>query len=190
MAEFHQPLTPGQLLKRCDPAAFDFSTTDELAGLNLAIGQERALEALQFGLSIAQQGFNIFALGPAGLGKTSAIRDIISRESPGRQAPDDWCYVHNFAEPAKPRALRLPAGLGQRFAGDMNQLIEELITAIPAIFEREEYRARAEEIEEKAKDREATAVNELRSEARQQQVALIETPTGYAFAPINKSLRC
>ncbi len=186
MAEFHQPLTPGQLLKRCDPAAFDFSTTDELAGLNLAIGQERALEALQFGLSIAQQGFNIFALGPAGLGKTSAIRDIISRESPGRQAPDDWCYVHNFAEPAKPRALRLPAGLGQRFAGDMNQLIEELITAIPAIFEREEYRARAEEIEEKAKDREATAVNELRSEARQQQVALIETPTGYAFAPINE----
>lgn len=185
MTEFHQPLKPEQLYQRCNPAEFSFDTTDELADVDLAIGQERALAALEFGLGIAQDGFNIFALGPVGLGKTVAIRELISRAAPTPPVPDDWCYVHNFAEPGRPKALRLPAGQGKRLAEDMNQLIEELSSVIPAAFEGETYRTRAEEIEEQAKGREAAAINALRGEAQQRQVALIETSSGYAFAPVD-----
>ncbi|RQW77679.1 MAG: ATP-dependent protease, partial [Methylococcus sp.] len=186
MTDFHDPLPPEQLRKRCDARDFSFGTTDELPDIDLALGQDRALEALEFGLGISQPGFNIFALGPSGLGKTSAVREVIARLSASQPTPDDWCYVYNFAAPAKPRALRLPAGQGRRFVADIEGLIGELSGAIPVAFESEEYRSQAEAIEEAAKDREAAAVDALRQESQKLQIALIETPTGYAFAPIDE----
>ena len=186
MTDLRQPLPPHLLYKVADPGEFQFNTTDELADVGVVVGQERALDALRFGLGIGRGGFNIFALGPTGLGKTSTIKEIVGREAEEHPIPDDWCYVHNFAEPSRPNALRLPAGQGRRFAGDMEQLIGELNTSMSAVFEGEEYRARAEEIEEEAKERESNAIQALRREAQQQHVALIETPTGFAFAPLDE----
>ena len=180
-----QPLSPDALHKSCDPSRLDFTTTDELADIGVIVGQERALNAIRFGIAIEQKGYNIFALGPTGAGKSTAVREIVGREAENQPPPADWCYVFDFAQPSKPRALSLPAGQGRSFAKDMEQLIEELSTSIPAAFEGEEYRTRAEEIEEEAKEREANALNELRREGKKQHIALIETPTGFAFAPVN-----
>jgi ABC-type uncharacterized transport system ATPase subunit len=178
-------LLPEQLFTACDPKQFDFVTTEELADTGVSIGQERALGAIRFGMGIAQKGFNIFALGPTGAGKLTAVREIVGREASQQATPDDWCYVNNFDQPAKPRALRLPAGIGRRFAQDVARLLEELAVAIPATFEGEEYRARAEEIEEQAKLHELRAIDELRQKAKQQHITLVETPSSYAFAPVN-----
>ena len=76
MTDTPNPLSPNQLHKACNPEEFDFDTTDDLPDVEAAIGQERALDALRSGLKIAQEGFNVFALGPSGLGKTSAEVDI------------------------------------------------------------------------------------------------------------------
>lgn len=81
MSDFEQPLKPGLLLKRCNPADFDFSTTEALPEIGPAIGQERALEALRSGLSTTQDGFNLFALGPYGLGKTAAVKERVAEAS-------------------------------------------------------------------------------------------------------------
>ena len=180
-------LTPEQLFTPCDPAQFDFATTEELADAGVVIGQERALGALRVGLGMAQKGFNIFALGPPGCGKLTAVREIVAREAERQPAPDDWCYVNNFANPAKPRALSLPAGSGPRFADDVARLVEELAVAIPATFEGEEYRSRAEAIEEQAKLREMHAIDALRAKARQQHISLVETPNSYGFAPMSEN---
>lgn len=185
MTDHQTSLPPGRLYSACDPADFPFQTTAELADIGIAVGQERALDALRFGLGMGREGFNLFALGPPGAGKATVVREVVAREAEHRPAPDDWCYVHNFAEPSKPKALRLPAGLGRRFAEDVARTLEELVGAIPAAFEGEEYRARVEEIEEEAKERESHAIEELRREAARQHIALIETPTGFAFAPID-----
>ncbi|HYE34007.1 Lon protease family protein [Methylocaldum sp.] len=186
MGNHRQPLPASVLYKACNPREFDFSTTDELADIGVVIGQERALDAIQFGISIAQKGYNIFALGPSGSGKLAAVTEIVSREAENQPVPDNWCYVNNFAEASKPKALKLPAGQGPCFARDMEQVIEELSTVIPAAFEGEEYRNRAEEIEEEAKEREVNAINELRRKSLEHDIALIETPTGFAFAPVDK----
>lgn len=98
------PLKPEQLFTPCDPSQFDFATTEDLADIGVIIGQERALGAIRLGLGVAHKGFNIFALGPTGFGKLTAVREIIRREAEERPAPDDWCYVNNFENPAKPRA--------------------------------------------------------------------------------------
>jgi lon-related putative ATP-dependent protease len=187
MTGYPSPLPPEQLYRHCDPADFPFVDTAELPDIDLAMGQSRALEALRFGLKMTRAGFNIFALGPAGLGKTTAIREIVGREALLHPAPDDWCYVNNFADPAKPRTMRLPPGWGKRLSGDIDRLIAILCAEVPAAYEQEDYRSRAEAIEDAGKNREAAAINDLRIEARQQQIALIETPSGFAFAPLDEN---
>ncbi|QSA97913.1 Lon protease family protein [Methylococcus sp. EFPC2] len=181
-----QPLSPDLLFTPCDPALFSFSTTEELAETGLIVGQDRALEAIRFGLGVKRSGFNIFALGPTGHGKLTAVRDIVSREADALPAADDWCYVNNFEDPAKPKALRLPAGRGGVFARAMERLIEELSVSIPATFEGEEYRTRAEQIEDEGRRREQGALNHLRAEARAAQIELIETSNSFAFVPIGQ----
>ena len=74
-----EPLSPDVLYQRCDPEAFSFTTTAELEEPNEVLGQQRALEALRFGLGMARDGYNLFALGPPGLGKTT-LASVIANE--------------------------------------------------------------------------------------------------------------
>ena len=57
-------LSPDELTWRCDPAQFEFKTTEKLSCLEETIGQDRALAAIEFGLSIEADGFNVFILAP------------------------------------------------------------------------------------------------------------------------------
>jgi lon-related putative ATP-dependent protease len=185
MTDQPQPISPELLHKACNPDEFSFETTDELADIGIIIGQERALQAIHFGVGIQQKGFNVFALGPPGIGKQTAVQEAVTRQAESQSAASDWCYLNNFSQPSRPRALPLPAGQGKIFVRDVEQLIEDVSNAIPAAFQAEEYRVRAEEIEEESKEREAKALNELRLEAQKQRITLIETPAGFAFAPVD-----
>jgi lon-related putative ATP-dependent protease len=181
------PIAPESLFTPCDASQFAFVTTDDLADTSVVIGQERALEAIRFGLGIDKEGFNVFALGPTGHGKLTAVREIVDREARMLPAPDDWCYVNDFDQPAKPNALRLPAGRGKAFARDMDELVEELSVSIPATFEGEEYRTHAEAIEDQARRREVEALNRIREEARAARIELIESSSSFAFVPVNEN---
>ena len=135
-------LTANKLYRRCDPTQFDFETTDNLEPLTGIIGQPRAVEAMQFGINIEQEGYNIFALGPAGAGKRTHMRRLFEEKAANEPVADDWCYVNNFEQSHKPRALRLPPGQGISFKQDMKALVEELRTALSSAFESDEYVAR------------------------------------------------
>jgi Lon-like LonC helical domain len=88
-------------------------------------------------LGMKHGGYNLFALGPAGIGKYAFVHKAVEKASATWPVPSDWCYVNNFAEPHRPRALRLPAGRGRPLRGDIEGLIEELKLALPAAFESE-----------------------------------------------------
>ena len=62
-----KPLSLKSLYRACDLRQFDFQSTDELEEISAVNGQNRAMDALKFGLDIRQQGFNIFALGLPGV---------------------------------------------------------------------------------------------------------------------------
>ena len=47
----------------CDPKLFDFECTKDLAPLREFIGQERATRAVEFGLNMANSGYNIYVAG-------------------------------------------------------------------------------------------------------------------------------
>ena len=89
-----------------------------------------------------RHGYNVFAYGAPGTGKHALVRHELEQAASAMPVPPDWCYVHNFEDQYKPRALSLPAGRGCGLRADMAGLIEELRSAIPTAFESEDYRAR------------------------------------------------
>ncbi len=99
----------GAAFLACDPESFEFQTTDDLENLAETIGQERAVEALRFGVEIDQQGYNMFVLGPSGVGKQSTVMGFLRRRLKEQPTPADWCYVNNFEAPYRPKAISLPA---------------------------------------------------------------------------------
>jgi len=181
-----QPLRPDQLCQTCDGSQFDFETTDELEDLAEIIGQERAVNAVQFGIGIRREGYNLFALGPSGTGKRTTIGRFLDRKAATEPIPADWCYVNNFEFSYQPRALQLPPGRGAVLRKDMEKLVEELRTAIPAAFESEDYRTRRQEVQEEFKEQQEKAFGELRDQARERSIALIRTPSGLAVAPLKE----
>lgn len=103
-------LTVDDLYKRCRPDVFRFNTTADINELGDLIGQERALKAIDFGLSLPNKGFNIFALGESGTGKSRAIRTILTERAAAEPVPHDWCYVFNYKDPDNPLAISLDPG--------------------------------------------------------------------------------
>jgi hypothetical protein len=141
------PLPATQLCRRCQPEQFAFETTDQLQDLDGVLGQVRAVGAIEFGVGIRREGYNLFAMGPAGIGRHTIVRRHLEKQAHGLGTPSDWCYVFNFDVPHKPRTLQFPAGQAGAFAQKMERLVEELRAAIAAAFETDEYRTRREEIE-------------------------------------------
>jgi lon-related putative ATP-dependent protease len=174
------------LSKRCDPEQFDFETTDELPELDEIIGQARAVDAVQFGIGMKRQGYNIFALGPEGAGKRTILTQFFEKAAADQPVPSDWVYVNNFQEQHKSRALRLPTGKGVEFRQDIEEFIDEVRTALATAFESDEYRARMQEIETELEEHQGKTLEELGKRAKEKGLAMIRTPTGLVFAPIRE----
>lgn len=181
-----EPLSPDQLYTACNPDDLEPLEAGDTADLSDSLGQRRALEAIRFGVGIKRDGFNIFAHGAPGTGKHALVRRHLEEAAATMSVPSDWCYVHNFQEQHKPKALSLPAGRGCTLSADMEKLIEELRSTIPAAFESEDYQARLQALQTQFSERHEAAFNELQERANEKNVALIRTPAGLALAPTSK----
>jgi lon-related putative ATP-dependent protease len=177
-------LEAAELFRRCDPSTLPFETTGELEPLDRALGQERALEAMHLATGLDRDGYNVYALGAAGLGRHTVVQRFLEERAAAREVPPDWCYVHNFKTPHRPRVLELPAGAGQRLREDMARCVEDLLLAIPTIFQSDEYRERAQALAKTFSDREEKAFEALAEKAQSQGIAMLRTPAGYTLAPI------
>ena len=180
------PLDVQQLYRPCDVNELDFETTNELDAAIGVVGHDRALTALQYGVHVKGEGSNIYAMGPGGLRKHAVVRHILETEAAKRPVGSDWCYVYNFAQPHKPNAIEMPPGQGAQFCRDMEQLIEDLETSLPAAFETDEYQARMEELEREFNARRDGTLEEIAEEAGQHNIRFLRTPSGFAFAPLDK----
>jgi lon-related putative ATP-dependent protease len=171
------------LRRRCDAKTLGFQTTEEIDESPEPFGQQRALDAARFGFGIRQDGYNVFAMGPAGLGKRTVISTLLSARAAAEPTPLDWCYVHNFERPDKPHALTLPAGKGRELCRDMESLVETLRAVIPAAFQSEEYQNRMRELQEEFREAREEPMNALAKEAADRGIRMLRTPAGFAFAP-------
>jgi hypothetical protein len=178
-----------ELCRRCDPATIPFATSADDATPLAPLGQDRALEAARFAFAMRHEGYNLFALGPPGLGKRTAIEALLATEAAAQPTPDDWCYVHDVRAARRPRALRMPPGAATRLRVGMERAVEELEVAMPAAFESEEYRTRKQRLARELGQRQEAAFELLQQRARGLRVVVERTDTGVVVAPSRAASR-
>ena len=176
-------LAAEQLYKACDLSQFGFNTTEELQQYDGILGQQRAIDAVQFGVGIKQEGFNLFVLGPPGVGKYTLIRQYLEQQSKQAGTPADWVYVANFNDAQKPRAIDLPAGRGVELKQDMQQLINDLRTAIPSAFDTEQYQQRYQQLQDELQAKTSQAFETLTREALERNVIVLRGEEQITFVP-------
>ncbi|MBL8905917.1 MAG: AAA family ATPase [Rhizobiales bacterium] len=181
--ESMKPLPPASLRRETDERLLGFKTTAEIEPLSGFFGQDRAVNAMEFGTSIRQPGYNLFALGPATASRRLVVSDFLRGKACQEPAPDDWVYVNNFDEPRRPRAIRLPSGRAAQLRDDMNELVGDLAASVPSLFESEEYKTRRRAADEVFETAQEKAFEELQEKANAQNIAIMRTPMGFAFAP-------
>jgi len=182
----HKGLSPSQLYRKCDLSKFSFETTAEvkvIKDISRGVSQPRAVQALKFGVGIRQEGYNIFALGYSGMGKHTFVREYLYRQLRDAPSPSDFCYVNNFENPGKPRLLHMPKGRSSILAQDMERLVQEIPNALKGAFEGEEYQNRMQAMQQEFKEHHQSVLEDLRNKAKERNLILIKTPTGFAFAP-------
>ncbi len=176
-------IPPEELTWRCDPAQFEFETTAELKCLEGTIGQDRAVTAIEFGLSFKDDNFNIFVLGEPGTGRSSTIRKLVRGRAGDEPIPADWCYVHSFVDASRPRALQLPAGRGRDLQKDVEQLVARLAEAIPKVFESKDYEQQKSRITAEYQEKNKQLFKHLEEQANTEGFLLQRSVSGLVLVP-------
>ena len=177
-------LAPDQLQATCDPDSLGFETTADLPELEGAVGQDRALAAIDFGLEMATTGYNIFAVGPTGTGRNFAVLSRAREFASRAPAAPDWCYVNNFDDPRVPIALRLPPGKGPELRRDLEELVNACKQEIPRAFEGEAYEQQKEAATREVQAKRNRLLRELEEKTRAEGLAIQATPIGIATMPL------
>jgi lon-related putative ATP-dependent protease len=181
---------PDKLRWICTEDIFQFSCTTEVEPLKEFIGQERAIDSINFGLAVDSAGYNLFLTGLVGTGKASTIKARLQRFIAEREAQGftyqtfDWCYVYNFSAPDQPRIMKLPKGLGQSFANSMEELLKTLKEEIPKNFGSDEYNKRKQDIMAENQRRYQAALDSTDQEAAEKGLMVQLSPTGAAVVPL------
>ena len=177
-------LTPEELRRTCDPNSLGFETTEDLAvGPDKVISQDRAVRAILFGVGMDGLDYNIYVAGPPKAGMTYITRTLIEEIAKGKNSPPDWCYIHNFKEPDRPKTLSLPSGKGKELKKDIEELISDLQSDIPEVFESEEYAQRKEEFLKKFNSERAAILKTLEEKALAEGFVLNISQVGMVIMP-------
>lgn len=127
------------LKSTCNPNLFKFDTTESLEPIQGGIGQDRGIKALEFGLNVDINGYNLYVEGPSGVGKTMYTKHFLDSISKKKKVPQDWCYVYNFDNPNEPVAISLSAGQGKEFKEAMDKFVKDITRDIRDTFNNEDF---------------------------------------------------
>nr|WP_225780351.1 ATP-binding protein [Pseudomonas sp. Marseille-Q3773] len=177
-------LAPEALTRRFSPEQFAFTNTDDLEPFRGVLGQERAVEALQFGVAMPRPGYNVYVMGEPGTGRFSFVKRYLKAEGKRQQTPADWVYVNHFDDTREPRALELPSGSAGAFIADMNGLIDNLLATFPAVFEHPSYQQKKGAIDRAFNQRYDRALDVIERASLEKDVALYRDASNVAFTPM------
>lgn len=147
-----EPISWTQLRWTLEDDAVDVAAVEAdggaLTGRPGALGQERALSALDLGLGIRGRGFNIFVVGASGTGRTSTVRTVVKEQALHEVTPDDVILLYNFEDRDHPLAIHVPPGVGPKVRKKYETLVERMINEIEKAFESDTYVAQRQEIDQ------------------------------------------
>ncbi len=176
-------------LRRCaDIQALGFKTTKGVEKLEGLVGQDRAVHAVNFALSVKSKGYNIFMVGEPGSGRTSYAMRELARSAKEMPAPDDWIYVFNFDDASVPLAINLPAGKGKELSKDAETAVEEMKSSLSKAFDNNEYEDNKAQLVKSFQEVVNKLMEDLRLWAEGQNFAIKRTPQGFVNLPMIMAL--
>jgi lon-related putative ATP-dependent protease len=168
----------------CDRKVFKFKNTSELKPLDEIIGQKRAVQALEFGLNMKSSGYNIFVTGLEGTGKSTIVKDYVTKHAKTQPKPNDWCLVNNFKDEFRPRAIAVPSGKAVQLSKKMNRFVQDLKKDLPAAFESEPYLSRLSTIKNSYADKQNRLFHRIEKFAADNSVQIVKTDTEQEFETV------
>jgi lon-related putative ATP-dependent protease len=179
-------LSLDRLRRTADPRLLGCDTSAEMRPLEIIIGQERATRSLDFGLGIRELGFNIYVAGLHGTGRTTAVKRFLKEVAKQEPVPRDCCYVNNFREPYRPRALRLPPGRAKELQADMKDLVEGAQRELSRAFESDEYALKKEQTVKAIQQQRDELFVGINERARKEGFMIQPTPIGLLTIPLRE----
>ncbi|KAA0694920.1 ATP-binding protein [Halopseudomonas laoshanensis] len=177
-------LTPEQLTVPIDLDSLGFVTTDELEPFRGILGQDRAVEAMQFGVAMHRPGYNVFVMGEPGTGRFSYVMRYLKAEAKRQITPQDCVYVNNFDEPREPRVLSLSPGTAGALLADIDKLIDNLLATFPAVFEHPAFQQKKSAIDRGFNQRYDRAIDSVERKALEKNIAVYRDAQNIAFTPM------
>ncbi|KUK53747.1 MAG: hypothetical protein XD78_0922 [Desulfotomaculum sp. 46_296] len=178
-----------KLRRRCSIEEFSFETTTQIPPLQNFIGQERAIKAMEFGLAMSAPGYNIYVAGPPGTGKSTYIQTVMTDYAQDKPVPGDWCILFNFSNPDQPYTVSLPTGQAQIFKKDMEELIAEIRSAIPKLYEGDDYEKSKQAILNEMETQINAEMEQVQLEAKEAGFMMKHGPEGMMFIPVRDGKR-
>ena len=178
------PLSPDQLTAPIDLESLGFVTTDDLEPFRGILGQDRAVEALQFGVAMHRPGYNVFVMGEPGTGRFSYVMHYLRAEAKRQISPEDCVYVNNFEEPREPWVLSLSPGTAGQLLADIEQLIDNLMATFPAVFEHPAFQQKKSAIDRAFNQRYDQAIDTVERRALERSIAVYRDAQNIAFTPM------
>ncbi|MEJ6656741.1 MAG: ATP-binding protein, partial [Pseudomonas sp.] len=177
-------LSPEQLTVPIDLESLGFSSTDDLEPFKGILGQDRAVEAMQFGVAMRRSGYNMFVMGEPGTGRFSYAMRYLRAEAKRMATPQDCVYVNNFDETREPKALHMAPGTATQLIEDIHQLIDNLLATFPAVFEHPAFQQKKSAIDRNFNKRYDGAIDTVERQALERHIALYRDGQNLAFTPM------
>ena len=184
MTSMVKALPPAALAAKVPADHLPFETLNDITPLSGILGQERAVEAIQFGVAMQRPGYNIFAMGDSGTGRSSYVMSYLKSEAKRCQAPTEWAYVNNFTESHRPKALEFAPGLAAVFEQEIRTLIDGLMVTFPAAFENTTYQQQKGVIDRAFNEQYEAAINKVERVSVKIGVAMFRDASSVSFAPM------
>jgi len=168
----HLPLAPEALYRTCDPELLPFKTTESLEPFAGFFGQDRAIEAMAFGIGMQRPGYNLFVMGNPHTGRFSFAMESLKTSAKKQNKPSDWCYLNNLSDSRYPVILELPAGKAGQLKRDIRHLLDSVLGELPAAFENPAYQRLKSQIEREFNRHYDDALNQVERKGREYSIAV------------------
>lgn len=107
----------------------------------------RAYQSLNFGLHLKRKQNHIFIMGEPGVGRIGMTKSMLRDAAKRKPIPKDVVLVSDFSEANKTQYLYFSAGSGHSFKQAMEELITQLKSQLPIVFDGHAYQLKNQMLE-------------------------------------------
>jgi predicted ATP-dependent protease len=146
-------------------------------------GNTGAIEKLSRIIELGNNDNHIYISSKKGVNSEKFTKQLLMKKITKSNAYD-WCYVHNFDEPYKPKALKIEKGEGNLFKDTIHQCIEKVVEKARKYFSSKEYRIAEKGAKEEFILKGEEKLDKLKCEAKELGFSTHITEKGIFFIPI------